>query len=406
MLRFKNVMQRVDTRVGESLDVTRLSLSSEGHLYPRAGATDRQQASQATEQRSLLVDRDQLVINPMWLTGGSIAMSDKRGAVSPDYRVFAPDQARVNPRYLHHLMRSQPYRDQYDLFVRANTTFDRRIQQNDLDQLPLWLPSVEEQTQIADFLDNAVARIDKIIADRRTQASLAPQWSAAKLQEIFDELICQHGRGRLGYLIRGLEQGWSPQAESAPAGFEDWGVMRAGCVNGGVFREDDNKRLPDELEPQKQYEIKSNDLLMSRASGSLDKIGSVAVVPLEVRSQLILCDKIYRITPLPQWRPDYLAPMLRTHFNRESIRVGVSGAEGMANNLPSGVVRSLWIPLAPLPAQATAAATALEIEERQAAYAANVGHSIELLHEYKQSLITAAVTGQLDVTTAGSGIPR
>ncbi|MDP9820825.1 hypothetical protein J2S59_000634 [Nocardioides massiliensis] len=32
-------------------------------------------------------------------------------------------------------------------------------------------------------------------------------------------------------------------------------------------------------------------------------------------------------------------------------------------------------------------------------------HSIDLLAEYKTSLITAAVTGDLDVTTAGSGIP-
>jgi len=32
-------------------------------------------------------------------------------------------------------------------------------------------------------------------------------------------------------------------------------------------------------------------------------------------------------------------------------------------------------------------------------------HSIDLMTEYKQSLITAAVTGELDVTTAGSGIP-
>jgi type I restriction enzyme S subunit len=31
--------------------------------------------------------------------------------------------------------------------------------------------------------------------------------------------------------------------------------------------------------------------------------------------------------------------------------------------------------------------------------------SITRLGEYKQSLITAAVTGELDVTTAGSGIP-
>jgi type I restriction enzyme S subunit len=30
---------------------------------------------------------------------------------------------------------------------------------------------------------------------------------------------------------------------------------------------------------------------------------------------------------------------------------------------------------------------------------------VHLLNEYKQALITAAVTGELDVTTAGSGIP-
>lgn len=35
----------------------------------------------------------------------------------------------------------------------------------------------------------------------------------------------------------------------------------------------------------------------------------------------------------------------------------------------------------------------------------SLDQSIRLLEEYKQSLITAAVTGELDVTTAGSGIP-
>jgi len=40
-----------------------------------------------------------------------------------------------------------------------------------------------------------------------------------------------------------------------------------------------------------------------------------------------------------------------------------------------------------------------------AARASQLARSITLLREYKQSLITAAVTGGLDVTTAGSGIP-
>lgn len=112
--------------------------------------------------------------------------------------------------------------------------------------------------------------------------------------------------------------------------------MRAGCVNGGYFRPEDNKRLPDNLEPVVAYEIRKGDLLMSRASGSLDLIGSVAVVPADVRRRLLLCDKIYRLFPDSGWTSEFLAPMMRTHSNRELIRLGVSGAEGMANNLPSG----------------------------------------------------------------------
>ncbi len=131
--RFKRVLRRVEFRVGDDRGAQRLSLSSAGHLYKRGGASDRQQASEATEERSLRVAADQLVVNPMWLTGGSIAVSDVEGALSPDYRVFEPERREVDPRYLHHLLRSQPYRDQYNLFVRANTTFDRRIQQEDLD---------------------------------------------------------------------------------------------------------------------------------------------------------------------------------------------------------------------------------------------------------------------------------
>jgi type I restriction enzyme S subunit len=166
--------------------VQRLSLASTGHLYKREGTTDRQQASSSTEERSLRVLKDQLVVNPMWLTGGSIAVSGVQGAVSPDYRVFESDSTLLVPRYLHHLLRSRPYRDQYDLFVRANTTFDRRIQQDDLDQLPLFLPDLDQQRRIADFLDDRVARIDQIITARNEQRRQLGELRTARLQALQD----------------------------------------------------------------------------------------------------------------------------------------------------------------------------------------------------------------------------
>ncbi len=402
---FKRVLRRVELRVGEDRGTQRLSLSSAGHVYKREGASDRQQASEATEERSLRVAPDQLVVNPMWLTGGSIAVSDVEGAVSPDYRVFDPHGEMVHARYLHHLLRSQPYRDQYNLYVRANTTFDRRIQQEDLDQLPLWLPDLDDQRRIADFLDDHVARIDQIIAARQTQRHHVAQSTVARLQELQDEWTRRYGETRLGRVLVGLEQGWSPQAEATEAGPDEWGVMRAGCVNDGIFREHDNKRLPEGTEPQRKYELDRGDLLMSRASGSLDKIGSTAVVPAEVRSRLLLCDKVYRLRLAPGWEAHFIAPMLRTHKSRQAIRLGVSGAEGMANNLPSGVIRSLNVPLLSEDRQADCALAAATVENQGRDAERALVSSIDLLSEYKQSLITAAVTGELDVTTAGSGIP-
>src|SRR5690606_32090055 len=141
------------------------------------------------------------------------------------------------------------------------------------------------------------------ITARRAQIALVGHTGRAQLQELHDEWSATFGSTRLGRVLRGLEQGWSPQAEAVGASPGEWGVMRAGCVNSGVFREDDNKRLPSDLEPETRYEIQPGDLLMSRSSGSLVLIGSVAVVPESVRGRLLLCDKVYRLFPDAGWSP-------------------------------------------------------------------------------------------------------
>jgi len=276
---------------------------------------------------------------------------------------------------------------------------------DDLGDINLRLPPTTDQRRIADFLDDRVARIDQIIAARELQRRVLAQSTSSRLQEMQDAWAERHGETRLGRVLLGLEQGWSPQAESTPAAPDEWGVMRSGCVNDGIFRESDNKRLPDILDPRREYELRPGDLLVSRASGSLDKIGSAAVVPSGVRGRLLLCDKIYRLTPLRGWDPHFIAPMLRTHRNRELIRLGVSGAEGMANNLPSGVIRGLMVPLVPQAQQASFAGAMANLEKRSRVADEALMRSVSLLQEYKQSLITAAVTGELDVTTACSGVP-
>jgi type I restriction enzyme S subunit len=351
-----------------------------------------------------VVQPGDLVFNRLRTWQGGFGASAHAGIVSPAYIVARPTDA--DARYLNYVLQSRPYLTELTRLSKWMPPSQFDILWGDLRLVEIPWRENEVQRRIADFLDDRVTRIDRIIAARREQQRLAREAHSTSLQGVFDALVERFGEGRLGFALARMEQGWSPQAEAVPAELGEWGVMRSGCVNGGVFNATDNKRLPDGLEPVRSYEIQGGDLLMSRASGSLDLIGSVAVVPDDVRDCLLLCDKVYRLTPLPGWHAEFLAPMLRVRRNRELIRLGTSGAEGMANNLPSGVVRDLMVPLAPgrqqLLTSGEVAAEAAQVE----GVVGSLARSIDLLTEYKQSLITAAVTGELDVTTASSGIPR
>ncbi|EFP57065.1 hypothetical protein HMPREF0321_2182 [Dermacoccus sp. Ellin185] len=77
----------------------------------------------------------------------------------------------------------------------------------------------------------------------------------------------------------------------------------------------------------------------------------------------------------------------------------------MANNLPSGVIRGLRVPQLSLRGQGEVVERLAARQQADRNFEAVTLRSIELLTEYKQSLITAAVSGEFDVTTASTRIP-
>lgn len=310
-----------------------------------------------------------------------------------------------DPRFLGYIARSKHFLEEGETAYEGVAGL-RRVSSEFVADFRVPLTPLDEQRRIADFLDDQIYRIDAVITARGRQARLVADQLVAARQAVLDVLVARWGATRLRHLALRIEQGWSPQADSAPAAADAWGVVRAGCVNGGRFDETDNKALPTDVSPRTEYEIREGDLLMSRASGSLDLIGSVAVVPAGVRPRLLLCDKIYRIRLTAGWSPDLVAHALRSYENREAIRLGVSGAEGMANNLPSGVIRDLRVPAVPSGYQAQAVAELESAESSTRTRVALLDRSSALLREYKQSLITAAVAGHMDITTAsGRSIP-
>lgn len=177
MERFKTICLSRDERNANRAELM-LSLTIKGHLVDRSTMAVQQNASDASIPRYFVARPGDLVVNPMWLIGGAIGVSDKRGAVSPDYRVFEVKDI-LDPWYLHAVLRSASYFDQYKLYTRSNTTFDRRIKQNDLDNLPIPIPPIEEQRAIVRYINDQTKQIDTLIAKAEEHIALAKQRRSA-----------------------------------------------------------------------------------------------------------------------------------------------------------------------------------------------------------------------------------
>src|SRR6185312_1072441 len=174
------------------------------------------------------------------------------------------------------------------------------------------VPPLEEQSAIAAFLDRETGKIDALIAEQEKLLTLLAEKRQASISHavtrglnpnvpIKDSGVPWLGEVpshwlivRIKHAVRSIEQGWSPQCEGYPAETPDeWGVLKVGCVNGGLFTSSENKRLPGELEPIAQYALKQGDLLISRAN-TRELVGGAAVVT-EDHPKLLLCDKLYRL---------------------------------------------------------------------------------------------------------------
>lgn len=155
----------------------------------------------------------------------------------------------------------------------------------------------------------------------------------------------------LGDVIADLENGWSPKCLSRPAEPDEWGVLKLGAVSFGTFNENENKALPKHLKPRKHLEVKSGQILISRANVTR-LVGATAMIT-ETRDKLMLCDKIFRVVPLDTAPidPVFLTEVLRISDLRRQIESNLTGTSPTMKNISKPALLGLTFPLPPLPEQ-------------------------------------------------------
>lgn len=327
---------------------------------------------------------------------GGFGVSEHHGIVSPAYFVCRPG-AGVVPRYLHYLLRARPYLVELTRLSKWQPPSQFDIPWDGLRRLEVLVPPIDEQQRIINFLDASSARAQRLSDLRQAQKSLVSEQAQAELDAHVDALF-QQGQVPLKRFARGVEQGASPQCESRPAEEGEWGVLKLSAVKGGVFNSRENKAMPSAVAPVTQYRVREGDLLVTRAN-TPQLVGDVAVAT-DVQARLQLCDLIYRVRLTPATSAEFVAAVLLSSRLRGLISSVARGSSASMIKLRGEDILNLPMPSVDRRSQERLASEALEVRAHRRVLQDAFSHFVDLLAERREALITAVVTGQLDVTTA------
>ena len=95
--------------------------------------------------------------------------------------------------------------------------------------------------------------LSRVIEQRERQIKLESERLASVIANTDDALTMEFGLISVRHIVRSIHQGWSPQCEDRAPELSEWGVLKAGCVNGGTFRASEIKALPAEMVPRIEY---------------------------------------------------------------------------------------------------------------------------------------------------------
>ncbi len=279
----------------------------------------------------------------------------------------------------------------------AGSTF-QELSTADLATMTLTNPSVEAQRAIADFLDAETARIDALIAKKRRMYSAIEERFQSERDRQVRHLMAEHDSTVVRRLVDGAEQGWSPSCEDRTADASEWGVLKTSAVTEGTFNGAENKRLPDDLQPDLRWVVEDGDLLVARGSGSIKRVGTAAVVATEGRN-LLISDLIYRLVR-PRMDPALLAHCINSSVGRTHLESSIRSDVGQTLKIRGDDLLNTPVPSVPPRLQAEVLGT---IERRVYLVRKTIERlsvQLALLAEHRQALITAAVTGRIEVPGA------
>ncbi|MFI7337203.1 restriction endonuclease subunit S [Streptomyces sp. NPDC050085] len=210
-----------------------------------------------------------------------------------------------------------------------------RVKPADFLTIEVPLPPISEQRRIVDVMAAVEAQIDGLGVERQKAASLL-----ALVRNAHPD-----GPERdLRSIVFGIHGGKSVQTSDGKPRTGDPTVLKLSAIQLGAFVASEVKKLVDLTGYTEAHLVAEGDLLITRASGSFDRVG-LAAIARNVARQTYLPDLIWRI----QTKPDvcqsaYLAHLLCSPSVRSTITASARGTASM-RKINKAILGSLRLPI-------------------------------------------------------------
>lgn len=362
------------------------------------------------------VEIGDFAMNHMDLLTGYVDISSFFGVTSPDYRVFCVrDKEVCFDKYYLYLFQ-MGYRNKiFYAFGQGSSQLGRwRFPTEQFNSFELPSPPIKEQKRIAAFLDRETAKIDALIAEKQRLVALLVEKRQAAISHAVTKglnpnaTMKNSGIAWLGempehwqvkktkYLLKrdGYKAGpfGSSLITSELLDYGDILVLSPEHIAESSFDLPANLYLPKERRHEMaMFAVSKGDVVLP----IVGTLGRAMVINSDI--QAIMNQRLARISPdSGKLLPEYLR-LLLTDFDLYKKLDDLDSKGAIINHITKEIIINRIVPLPPTDEQLAILSFLDRETAKFDALTLEANHTIALLQERRMTLISAAVTGKIDV---------